>query len=81
MDEELTEEDGKDRKDRMGFDVFLEPPRHDQVIYVTESNLLLARSPEYPQRIRVASVFELLDCSLSVWKQIFSFLFSSPPLL
>lgn len=40
MDEELTEEDGKDRKDRMGFDVFLEPPRHDQVIYVTESNLL-----------------------------------------
>ena len=29
MDEELTEEDGKDRKDR-----------HDQVIYVTESNLL-----------------------------------------
>ena len=31
---------GKDTKDRMGFDVFLEPPRHDQVIYVTESNLL-----------------------------------------
>merc|ERR1712240_880095 len=32
------------------------------------SPLLLARSPEYPQRIRVASVFEpsdcLLDCSL-----------------
>ena len=40
MDEELAEEDGKNRKDRMGFDVFLEPPRHDQVIYLTESNLL-----------------------------------------
>ena len=40
MDKELTEEDGKDRKDRMGFDVFIEPPRHYQVIYVTESNLL-----------------------------------------
>ena len=40
MDEELAEEDGKNRKDRLGFDVILEPPRHDQVIYLTESNLL-----------------------------------------
>ena len=40
MDEELAEEDRKNRKDRMGFDVVLEPPRHDQVIYLTESNLL-----------------------------------------
>merc|ERR1712240_682628 len=34
--------------------------------FIVLSPLLLACSPEYPQRIRVASVFETLDCSLSV---------------
>ena len=41
----------------------------------------LARSPEYPQRIRVASVFEFFVClivlCLIACKQIFSFFFSS----
>ena len=42
---------------------------------------LLARDPEYPERIRVASVVETFVLCLSAWKQIFSFSFSSPPLL
>ena len=37
----------------------------------------MARSPEYPQRIRVASVFELLDCSLEANFLIFLLLTSS----
>ena len=56
--------------------------------FIVLSPLLLARSPEYPQRIRVASVFEpsvcLLDCSLLVWLCVCKFSnFSSPhpPLL
>ena len=32
---------------------------------------LLARSLEYPQRIRVVSVFEPFDCLIVFWKQIF----------
>merc|ERR1711873_303309 len=32
--------------------------------FIVLSSLLLARSPEYPQRNRVASVFEPFDCSL-----------------
>ena len=42
--------------------------------------VLLARSPEYPQRIRVASVFELFfDCSLFFGSKFSHF--SSPHLL
>ena len=47
------------------------------LLSVVLSPLLLARSPEYPQRIRVASVFEPFIClivlCLIVCKQIFSF--------
>ena len=80
MDEELAEEDRKNRKDRMGFDVVLEPPRHDQVIYLTESNLLytyyipmilLARSPRRSTGIRVASGFEFSVCLCVCSGQIF----------
>ena len=45
--------------------------------FIVLSPLLLARSPEYPQRIRVASVFEPFVLCLHVCKQIFSFFFSS----
>ena len=53
--------------------------------FLSNRRWLLARSPDDPQRIRVASVFEmfcvcLLVC-LSDCQQIFSFFFSSPPLL
>ena len=37
--------------------------QHGVIGYTT---VLLARSPNDPQRIRVASVFEFSDCSLSV---------------
>ena len=41
---------------------------------------LLARDPEYPQRVRVASVFELSTCSLLVCK-FSNFSSPHPPLL
>ena len=44
--------------------------------------LLLARSPEYPQRIRVASVFEFFDCLIVLCLLVCKFSnFSSPHLL
>ena len=50
-------------------------------IFFSKTIHLLARSPEYPQRIRVASVFEPSAClivlCLIVCLQIFSFFFSS----
>ena len=39
--------------------------------------VLLGRSPEYPQRIRVASVFEPFDCSLLVCLEANFLIFSS----
>ena len=45
---------------------------------ISYQHIQLARSPEYPQRIRVASVFELfLDCSLEANFLIFLLLTSS----
>ena len=48
-------------------------------------DIILARSPDDPRRIGVASVFEpfawLFLVCLSACQQIFSFFFSSPPLL
>ena len=42
--------------------------KYDNVIFQCSLELLiiLARFPDDPQRIRVASVFEFSDCSLSV---------------
>ena len=49
-------------------------------LYTAHVYYLLARSPDDPQRIRVASVFELFfDCSLLVGK--FSNSSPHPPLL
>ena len=70
MDEELGEEDRKNRKDRMGFDVVLEPPRHDQVIYLTESNLLYIyywpAHPDDPRGLEWPQVLNSLSVCLSV---------------